>query len=141
MLKSYSTLLRITAPSHAKVAALNPNNEAPQNASSIGGLTGGVRWVGWLGRVRRMSRVRRVRLGPLIQGCMARSMGFNTAVATWHRSCFIPALAHLSSYCKDFERAQMRQREVLTTTLSMFSSFKPNAFLLACHKIAKNVSS
>jgi hypothetical protein len=38
--------------------------------------------------------------------------------------------------------AQMRQRQVvLTTTLSIFSTFQPNALLLGCHKIAENVSS
>ena len=69
-----------------RLAAPNPNNEARKHASSIAG-------------VRRVRWVRRVRLGPSIQGCMARSMGFNTAVATWHSSCFRPALTHLS-YCK-----------------------------------------
>ena len=72
-----------------RLAAPNPNNEARKHASSIAGVR----------RVRRVRWVRRVRLGPSIQGCMARSMGFNTAVATWHSSCFRPALTHLS-YCK-----------------------------------------
>ena len=71
-----------------RLAAPNPNNEARKHASSIAGVR----------RVRRVRWVRRVRLGPSIQGCMARSMGFNTAVATWHSSCFRPALTHLS-YC------------------------------------------
>ena len=36
-----------------------------------------------------------VRLGPPIQGCMACSIGFNTALATWHSLRFGPALAHV----------------------------------------------
>ena len=86
--------------------------------------------------MRQVRRVRRVRLGPPIQGCMACSIGFNTALATWHSLRLGPALAHLQSYRMDVKMAQMRQRHVvLTATLSMFSTFQPHALLLGCPKI------